>query len=94
MPSGMLWMVTARSIRVVFRRWDEGPSGALAKRCRWGVAWSRKSRNRMPSQKPTRAGRNERRPRAAPSSMAGMISDQMDAATMTPAAKPVMKRFT
>ena len=43
----------------------------------------------MPTRKPTAAGRKERFPRSALSSSAGSSRLQKDAATMTPAAKPV-----
>ena len=48
----------------------------------------------MPSQKPTAAGMNASRPRPSDCSMAGMSKLQIDAATMTPAAKPVKARCT
>ena len=46
----------------------------------------------MPSQKPTAAGMNASRPMLSDCSMAGMSKLQIDAATMTPAAKPVKAR--
>ncbi len=43
----------------------------------------------MPSQNPATAGRKASCPRCSASSMAGISRLQTDAATMTPAAKPV-----
>ena len=49
--------------------------------------------NRIPSQKPTAAGKNASLPRSAACSMAGISKLHTDAATMTPAAKPVRARW-
>ena len=43
----------------------------------------------MPSQNPRKAGRKAKRPSSVDCSIAGTIKLQIDAATMTPAAKPV-----
>ena len=48
----------------------------------------------MPSQNPAAAGRKDQVPRCADCSMAGSSRLQMEAATMTPAAKPVRARWT
>ena len=48
----------------------------------------------MPSQKPAKAGRNAHLPLSADCSIAGTIRLQIDAATITPAAKPVRARCT
>lgn len=48
----------------------------------------------MPAQKPRNAGRNESAPMAADCSMAGMSRLHTEAATITPAAKPVSERCT
>jgi len=48
----------------------------------------------MPSQKPTTAGKNASLPRSAACSIAGISKLHTDAATMTPAAKPVNARWT
>ena len=46
----------------------------------------------MPAQNPTAAGTNANAPSAADCSMDGMRRLQTDAATITPAAKPVSER--
>ena len=96
MPSGMLWMVTARSMSVLRWRFDLRPSGrvSFSPRWRWGSRLSSSSRNRIPSQKPTNAGTQARRPMADDSSIAGTMRLQTDAATITPAANPVSARST
>ena len=71
-----------------------GPSALEAPRCRWGMTLSSTSKNAIPTQNPTNAGTQAMRPMPPLLSMAGMMSDQMDAATMTPAAKPVRMRLT
>ena len=48
----------------------------------------------MPSQKPANAGRNASWPMAEDCSIAGMMRLQTEAATITPAAKPVSARCT
>ena len=48
----------------------------------------------MPSQKPRKAGRNESFPIPADCSTAGISKLQTEAATITPAAKPVRLRCT
>ena len=48
----------------------------------------------MPTQKPTAAGITAPLPISAPCSIAGISRLQIDAATMTPAAKPVNARCT
>ena len=62
-------------------------------RWRWGMIWSRASRNKTPIQKRVTAGRNAHFPNSADRSMAGISRLQMDAAVMTPAAKPVRPRW-
>ncbi len=92
MPSGILWRVTA-SISMVFRlNWERGPSGSGLFWCRWGMVRSRRRRNRMPSQNPMAAGRKAHWPRDADWFMEGMRRLHMEAAVMTPAAKPVRAR--
>ena len=49
---------------------------------------------KIPSQKPTTAGTKDHRPMSAACSIAGSSRLQMEAATMTPAAKPVSARCT
>ena len=84
-PSGKLWMVTARASLAVRERRLFGPSGPPA---RWmcGVMWSMSSRKAKPASKPTADGMTAEAP--LPISMDGMISDQTDAATITPEANP------
>lgn len=87
-PSGRLWMVTARASIAVRDRWARGPSGVSVPICRWGVSSSMASKNTMPSRKPVAAGMTDHAPLEASISMAGMRSDHTDAATITPDAKP------
>ena len=47
----------------------------------------------MPSQNPRKAGKKAQRPIFADCPMAGTIRLQIEAATMTPAAKPVSARW-
>ena len=93
-PSGMLWRVTASTIMVVRRSWLLGPSVWPLFTWRWGTMWSRPSKKRMPIQKPATAGTNESLPIPADCSMAGISRLHTEAATITPAAKPVSDRCT
>ena len=86
MPSGRLCSVTARTSISDFPREDFRPSGSLVLTCRCGTTQSSKSRNAMPTRKPTAAGTNAKRP--SDISIAGIRSDQIDAAIITPDAKP------
>ena len=52
------------------------------------------SRKSTPHQKPIAAGRNASLPLSLDCSIAGIIRLQIDAATITPAAKPVSTRRT
>ena len=73
MPSGRLWMVTARASIAVRDNLERGPSGRSEPRCRCGVNSSRASRKPIPSRKPTAAGITDCQPTPAiPISMAGM----------------------
>ena len=94
MPSGILCSVTASTIIVVRASLLLGPSACLAFRCRCGIAWSSKSRNKTPAQKPIKAGRNAQTPMPADCSIAGISRLQTDAATITPAAKPLRAFWT
>ena len=94
MPSGILCSVTASTIMVVRASLLLGPSACSLPTCRWGIRWSSASRNSTPSQKPANAGKNASFPNAADCSMAGMRRLQIDAATITPAAKPASERWT
>ena len=55
------------------------------------MTWSSKSKNNVPAQNPIKAGKKLSLPAPVPSicSIAGIIRLQTDAATITPAAKPV-----
>ena len=94
MPSGRLCSATA-SVSIVLRpRLLFTPSGSALCWCRCGTNRSSASRKRTPTQKPTAAGRKDSFPHSAASSMAGISKLQMEAATITPAAKPVSDRCT
>ena len=94
MPSGMLWSVTASTIIVVRCRRLFGPSACPLFACRCGMMWSSASKNKMPAQNPSTAGKNDHRPSAAECAMAGISRLHTLAATITPAAKPVSARCT
>ena len=84
-PSGKLWMVTARASIVVRDSLLFGPSGPpIGWMC--GVTWSIRRRKANPVSRPTVTGTTAILP--DPISRAGMIRDQTEAATMTPDAKP------
>ena len=87
-PSGILWRVTARISLVVRFRPMLGPSTCWSI-CICGVISSSSSRKPIPIRKPTEAGRNESLPIDSLLSSAGSSRLQNEAATMTPAAKPV-----
>ena len=93
-PSGMLCSVTASTIIVVRASRLFGPSAMPARRCRCGITWSSSSRKPMPHQKPQKAGKNASRSRAADCCMAGISRLHTEAATITPAAKPLSARCT
>ncbi len=93
-PSGMLCRVTASTIIVVWPSLVFGPSACSLPTCRWGIRWSRASKNRTPIQNPTNAGKKAILPMGADCSMAGISRLQMEAATITPAAKPTSARCT
>ena len=85
-------MVTANNILVVFFQAFLGPSSVLL--CVWkcGVILSNKKRNKMPSQKPTKAGIKDHFPILEDCSIEGIIKLHIEAATITPAAKPIKAR--
>ena len=87
-PSGILWSVTARTSMVVFFQLLFKPSGSSQSMCRWGTRWSMASRKAIPSRNPTAAGTKANFPISAAISMDGISSDQTEAATITPEAKP------
>lgn len=82
-------MVTANISLVVRDSPDLGPSFSEPLMCWWGTTMSSTSRNAMPAIKPAAAGTTRRKLPSGPLSMAGISSDHTDAATITPAAKPV-----
>ena len=88
MPSGILCSVTANTSMAERPSVVCGPSGLSESMCRCGMISSSKSRKPMPSRKPAAAGSHSIPPCAAVSSIAGMSSDQTDAAIITPEAKP------
>lgn len=92
MPSGMLCSVTANTIIVVRLSLLFGPSDCSLPTCRWGIRWSKASKNSTPNQNPAKAGTNESAPIEADCSIAGMSRLQTDAATITPAANPARQR--
>ena len=87
-PSGRLWMVTARASIAVFDKCERIPSGLSVPICRWGVSSSIISRKPIPNRNPTAAGSTDHRPLSAAISIEGISSDHTDAATITPDAKP------
>ena len=87
-PSGRLWMVTARASIAVFERCDLMPSGFSVPIWRCGVSSSISSRKPMPNRKPMAAGTTDHLPLSASISIAGMSKDHTEAATITPEAKP------
>ena len=89
MPSGILWSVTASTIIVVLVSLLFGPSGLSLNRCRCGITSSSTMRNSVPSIKPTAAGTKDHFPSPLLCCIAGISRLQIDAATITPAAKPV-----
>ena len=58
------------------------------------MIWSSVSRNKIPIQKPRNAGKNASLPALEDCSMAGIRRLHTEAATITPAAKPVSERCT
>ena len=88
-PSGMLWRVTANTNMVVRLIFTLGPSVSLLLTCKWGIVSSNSNRNRIPNQKPIKAGKKANFPIFSDCSIDGIIRLHIDAATITPAAKPV-----
>ncbi len=88
MPSGKLCIVTASDSMAVLESRDFTPSGLSESIWRWGVSVSISKRKPMPHRKPTAAGTTHSFPLLAPISILGMSSDHIDAATITPDAKP------
>ena len=88
MPSGMLCSVTARTSMVVFFNELSTPSGSVLSRCRCGIRLSSTRRKAMPPRKPPAAGIQAICPCSPAISMAGIKSDQTEAAIITPEANP------
>ena len=88
MPSGRLWSVTASTSIVDLPRPQLLPSGQSEPRCRCGMMVSSSRRKPTPNMKPAAAGSQPVTFCCSASSMAGMMSDQTEAAIMTPEAKP------
>ena len=88
-PSGMLCSATASIIFIERGRRECGPSGWLSSTCWWGIAVSSNRRKHIPDAKPASTGQVLEMPSPTCSS-AGCRSDQKQAATMTPDAKPSM----
>ena len=87
-PSGMLWRVTAKTSIVDFFQEDLRPSGSSEFAWRWGIRISKPKRKRIPIIKPTAAGTHSINPWASLMEIDGKRSDQTEAATITPEAKP------
>ena len=87
-PSGRLWIVTARASIAVFDRCERIPSGLSVPICRCGVSSSISKRKPIPNRNPIAAGITAHLPLSASISIAGISSDQTDAATITPEANP------
>lgn len=90
----MLCSVTAKTIIAVRLKFLLGPSVCSLPTCRWGIMWSSRSKNNIPIQKPINAGRKDSLPMLSDCSIAGISRLQIDAATITPAAKPASERCT
>ena len=89
-PSGILCNVTANeSIVVRFHCFLVlSPSGVVAPVCKWGIKVSSNNRNNMPNTIPAAAGIHVMLLFSALIYRLGMSKDHIDAATMTPDAKP------
>ena len=90
-PSGMLCMVMASTSRV-FRRPRSPDPRSRSSGVRWGSRTSIPARKAMPRTEPPAAGSQPVPPAACDCSMAGIRSDHILAAIITPAAKPSMIR--
>ena len=91
-PSGILWRVTASTIIVVRASFEGSPSAFSEFICKCGIRLSSIKRNKIPHQNPTTAGRKASFPIFSDISIAGMIRLHIEAAVITPAAKPVKAR--
>ena len=88
-PSGMLCSVTALTKSVVRSSLTCGPSGVSESGCICGVILSKSATKATPRMKPPVVGSHWFAPFSCACSMAGIKSDQMLAAIMMPAAKPM-----
>ena len=91
-PSGMLCRATARIIFIERGRRERGPSGRLSSTCWWGMTVSSSNKKHIPAAKPASTGQVLAMPSPTCSS-AGCRSDQKQAATITPDAKPSIALF-
>ena len=87
-PSGILWSVTANTIIVEFFNFAFIPSGLSVFKCKCGIIWSNASKNTIPKLNPIAVGSHLISPCSSAISIDGIISDHIDAAIITPAAKP------
>ena len=86
-PSGILWRVTARiNINDLFK-WEGFPSGLSLLTCKCGMIVSRINKKPIPNKNPIAAGSHWIF-KLEDISIAGIKSDQTDAAIITPEAKP------
>ena len=91
-PSGILWIVTANTNFVVFLKFDSNPSAFSVSKCWCGTSVSKINKNTIPDIKPTATGTHANFP--AVISNAGINNDHIDAAIITPAAKPINNFWT
>ena len=87
-PSGILWSVTANTIIVVFLSFAFIPSVLSLFKCKCGITLSSTSKKTIPSINPTAAGIHATFPCSLAISIDGIIKDHIEAASITPDAKP------
>ena len=85
----MLCNITAKNIIVFFFKVELLPSGSSLYLCKCGKKLSNPSKNNIPKAKPNAAGNTLHFPIFSLIFMLGIISDQIDAAIITPLAKPI-----
>ena len=69
-------------------KFDLTPSGSSLLRCICGIKLSKANKNPIPNKNPTAAGTKLNSPKSFDKSIDGVIKDQIDAAIITPPAKP------
>ena len=84
----MLCKVTAKTSIVVFFNLAFTPSGLSSCKCKCGIKLSNANKKTIPNKNPTDAGTHAIFPCSSDISIAGKISDQIEAAIITPDAKP------